>query len=64
MELSQDLAINTTQMMHNETTDVTTLAQQHNGSMAEVMVKHTPIKQRKSKLSMINLFLIIDSNKK
>ena len=50
VELSQDLAINTTQMMHNETTDVTALAQQNNDGMAEIMVKHTPIKTKKIKI--------------
>ena len=50
VELSQDLAINTTQMMHNGTTDVTTLAQQYNGGMAEIMVKHAPIKTKKIKI--------------
>ena len=34
-------------MMHNETTYVTTLAQQYNDGMAEIMVKHTPIKTKK-----------------
>ena len=50
MELSQNLAFNTTQMMHNKTTDVTTLAQQYNDGMAEIMVKHTPIKTKKIKI--------------
>ena len=49
-------------MMHKKTTNVTTLVQQYNDGMAEIMVKHVPIKQRKSKLSTINLGLMIDSN--
>ena len=40
VELSQDLANNIKQMMHNKTTDVTTLVQQYNDGIAEIMVKH------------------------
>ena len=36
--------------MHNETTDVTTLVQQYNDGMAEIMVKHAPIKTKKIKI--------------
>ena len=37
-------------MMHNKTTDVTTLAHQYNDNMAEIMVKHAPIKTKKIKI--------------
>ena len=37
-------------MMHNKTTDVTTLAQHYNDSMAEIMVKYAPIKTKKIKI--------------
>ena len=37
-------------MMHNETTDVTYFAQQYNSDMAEIMVKHAPIKTKKIKI--------------
>ena len=37
-------------MMHNKTTDVTTLVQEYNDSMAEEMDKHAPIKTRKIKI--------------
>ena len=50
VELSQDLATNTTHMMHNKTTDVTTLVQQYNDGMAEIMDKHAPIKTKKLKI--------------
>ena len=50
VELSRDLATNTTQMMHNKTTDVTTLVQQYNDGMAEIMDKHAPIKTKKIKI--------------
>ena len=50
MELIQDLATNTTQMMPNKITDVTTLVQQYNDGMAEIMVKHAPIKTKKIKI--------------
>ena len=50
VELSRDLATNTTQMMHNKKTDVTTLVQQYNDGMAEIMDKHAPIKTKKIKI--------------
>ena len=50
VELSQDLATNTTQMIHNKTTDVTTLVQQYNDGMAEIMVKYAPTKTKKIKI--------------
>ena len=37
-------------MMLNETTDVTTPAQQYNDGMAEIMVKHASIKTKKIKI--------------
>lgn len=37
-------------MMHNKTTDVTTLVQQYNDGMAEIMDKHAPIKTKKIKI--------------
>ena len=37
-------------MMQNETADITTLAQQYSDGMAEIMVKHAPIKTKKIKI--------------
>ena len=37
-------------MMHNETTDVTTLSQQYNDGVAEIMVKEAPINTKKIKI--------------
>ena len=37
-------------MMHNKTADVTTLVQQYNDGMAEIMDKHAPIKTKKIKI--------------
>ena len=50
VELSQDLATNTTQMMHNNTIDIATLVQQYNDGMAEIMDEYAPIKTKKIKI--------------
>ena len=40
-------------MMHNKSTKVTTLVQQYNDGIAEIMDKHAPIKTKKIKIKQL-----------